>query len=144
MGNLHRIYNAMSESHPDVGKGLCTSIEKRWAACDQDVFILAVFFNPFIRGDLFMKSNIDMNPAGLFSLVLRVWARVFQKPCDSVPSGLRRATIDYYGRREEFSDDRMHLKLAADEAQEQVRVKLFTFLQFILPTSSIGKRYRYC
>lgn len=120
LGCLRGMYYNIAMTDAEVSKGLCASIEKRWAACDQDVFILAGFFNPYIRGDVFSKSNIDLNPAGLFSLVLRVWARVFPQPAESVPPGLRRATIDYYNRKEEFSDDRMHLKLAAAEAHEQV------------------------
>ncbi|CAE6515560.1 unnamed protein product [Rhizoctonia solani] len=119
LAHMYHVYSTMTPTETEICKAICTLIEKRWSACDQDICILAVFLNPFIRADLFPKSNIDFNPASIFTLVLRVWARLFQQPLESAPSGLRRATIDYYGRKEEFSDDRMHLKLAADEAREK-------------------------
>jgi hypothetical protein len=131
LANLYRIYSKLPEIDSEVSRGLCASIEKRWAACDQDVFILAVFFNPYIRADLFNRSNTILNPAGLVTLVLRVWARLFQQSSESVPPGLRRATVDYYSRNAEFADDEMHLKLAAAEAHEQAR-SLFSMPTYVL------------
>ncbi|KAG8686761.1 hypothetical protein FRC11_008404, partial [Ceratobasidium sp. 423] len=116
---MYQVYSSMAPTEADTCKAICLFIEKRWAACDQDIHILAVFLNPFVRADLFPKSNIDFNPASIFTLVLRVWARLFRQPAELAPTGLRRATIDYYNWREEFSDERMHLKLAATEAREK-------------------------
>lgn len=121
LANLYRIYSNLPASEAEVGLGLCASIEKRWAACDQDVFILAVFLNPYIRADLFKQSDSTFNPAGFTTLVIRVWARLFQRSADSAPHGLYRAVVDYHARKEEFSDKRMHLELAAAEAHELVR-----------------------
>jgi hypothetical protein len=89
LSNLYHIYSNMDAPNQEVGKGLCASIEKRWAACDQDIFILAVFLNPYIHADLFNKSHLDLNPASIISLVIRVWSRLFQQSPENAPPGLR-------------------------------------------------------
>lgn len=121
LANLYRLYSSLPERDIEASRGLCASIEKRWAACDQDVFILAVFLNPYVRASLFNKSAT--NPASMVSLVLRVWARLFQQPTDNPPVGLRRATAEYYRREAEFSDEEMHLQLAAEEARKEVQLR---------------------
>lgn len=112
----------MTETDPEVSQGICASIEKRWAASDQDVFILCTFWNPYVHADAF-KRSMEFLPAGMFSLVLQVWCHVFkQAPDCEPPLGLRQATLDYYNCQEEYLDLSMHLKLAEAEAHEKVQL----------------------
>jgi len=48
LGNLARIFSQNLEFDKDLHLGILTSLEKRWKKADQDVFIMAVFLNPFI------------------------------------------------------------------------------------------------
>jgi hypothetical protein len=106
LGNLWRIYSALADSDRAVRECIHQSLEKRWAKADQDAFILAVFFNPHIRADLFGHGIIQFTPAGVYGLVRRMYKRVFREDPDFE---LHAACMDYYKAREEFSDDAMHL-----------------------------------
>ncbi|KAF8062594.1 hypothetical protein FPV67DRAFT_1452392 [Lyophyllum atratum] len=81
-----------------------TSLEKRWDKADQDIFILAVFFNPFIRSHLFQPNALTESQ--LHSIVEAVFKRFFSRAGD-VP--LMRAFTDYVREQGEFSRDAMQL-----------------------------------
>ena len=55
--NLYHIYDTVLPASGLVNLGTCDaitrSIEKRWKAADQPLFILAVIFNPYTRADAF-------------------------------------------------------------------------------------------
>jgi hypothetical protein len=54
---LHRIYsNLDSVEDSEVGDKILASLEKRWAAADQEPFIAAVVLNPYLRGDFFGRD----------------------------------------------------------------------------------------
>ena len=55
LGNLYRIYNTPSLEAP-IRDQVLNSLEKRWHAADQDVFILAMHLHPWIRGRCFTKT----------------------------------------------------------------------------------------
>ena len=55
LGNLYRIYNTPSLEAP-IRDQVLNSLEKRWHAADQDVFILAMHLHPWIRGCCFTKT----------------------------------------------------------------------------------------
>ncbi|KAG8682309.1 hypothetical protein FRC11_015059, partial [Ceratobasidium sp. 423] len=63
LARMYQVYSSMAPTEADTCKAICLFIEKRWAACNQDIHILAVFLNPFVWANLFPKSNIDFNPA---------------------------------------------------------------------------------
>ena len=48
LGNLVRIFSQNLEFDEDLRLGVLASLEKRWKKADQDVFITAMFLNPFI------------------------------------------------------------------------------------------------
>ncbi len=116
LGNLYRIYDGMGEEDAAVKQGIHASLEKRWANADQDPFILAVFFNPYIRADLFNRRIIQFTPAGIYGIIRRVYKRIFRVGDDALDYELHSACMDYYNSREEFSDEAMsinHLEAAA-------------------------------
>jgi hypothetical protein len=55
LGNLYHIYNTPSLEAP-IHDCILGSLEKRWRAADQDVFILAMHLHPWIRGRCFTKT----------------------------------------------------------------------------------------
>ncbi|KAG8683728.1 hypothetical protein FRC11_013152, partial [Ceratobasidium sp. 423] len=94
---LHLAFN------PKIRDVVLASLECRWGKADQDPFILAVFFNPFIRGRLFNCKNILLNRSALYGTIRWVFRRVFCKDNDLE---LYEAFLDYYESRNEFSPDR--------------------------------------
>jgi hypothetical protein len=53
------------------------SIEKRWAKADQEVFIAAVFLNPFFKIEPFSSKLRLWSQASIFSLLKRLYKRFF-------------------------------------------------------------------
>lgn len=83
--------NTDSDRH--ISTSVCDSINRRWEASDQDVFIATVIVNPSHKTRPFAKSA--WFGAGLVSvLIARVWRRLFGSP---VPPELQRETEDYLG-----------------------------------------------
>ncbi|EUC55524.1 hAT family dimerization protein [Rhizoctonia solani AG-3 Rhs1AP] len=105
LGRLYQLFNDPSVD-PEVRACVLASIELRWRKADQDAFILAVFFNPYIRCRLFNPSSPDFCANGLYTVVQRVFERVFQKTPDS---GLFEGFMSYYNWSDEFSAEAWHL-----------------------------------
>ena len=117
LANLYRIYsNLDSIDDLDVPDGILNSLEKRWAAADQEPFIAAVVLNPFIRGDLFGR-DIALTPIGLCNMLKRLQWRVFRVEADG---DFQAAFMDYYNKREEFSPDAMALEDWLNIAKKKV------------------------
>ncbi|KAF9494661.1 hypothetical protein BDN71DRAFT_1392892, partial [Pleurotus eryngii] len=85
------------------------SLRKRWLKCDQDVFIVAVFLNPYIRGHFFDGSVHSLSRPGLFNVVKRVYARVFQETERQVPIQLFENYLNYFDHSSVYTDDGMNL-----------------------------------
>jgi hypothetical protein len=100
----------------DVHDGILASLEKRWAVADQEVFILAVFLNPYICKRCFSQSALT--EAALYSMVERVFARIFGEEGDI---DLLKAFTDYVKGVGEFSDDVMSLDMMAEMHKKEVR-----------------------
>jgi hypothetical protein len=118
LANLYRIYSDMGDLEEDVRVGIRNSLEKRWAKADQDVFILAVFFNPYIRAHLFNTSIIQLTRAGVYGIVRRVWCRLFR--AEEPHYELHSACTDYYNSEAEFANTAMHLDVLEKQAAAQV------------------------
>ena len=54
---------------------ILTSLEERWAKADQDVFILAVFLNPYICSKCF--SRAALTEAALYNMTVQVFEQLF-------------------------------------------------------------------
>ncbi|KIJ42867.1 hypothetical protein M422DRAFT_48080 [Sphaerobolus stellatus SS14] len=97
LANLYQIYFFEESLDDEVRYSIIASLEKRWAKADQDIFILAVFFNPYIRAGFFNTAHHPCTIAGI----------LFKKNCCLAVHG---ATVDYYKGDKEFSDDMMNLE----------------------------------
>ena len=82
------------------------SLEKRWAAADQDPFIAAVILNPFLHADFLAHRHIALTPIGLCNMLKRLHSRVFRMDVDTE---FQAAFMDYFNKREEFSPESMAL-----------------------------------
>ena len=103
LGNLVRIYSTRTEAFDeDIRLGILKSLEKRWKKADQDIFVVAVFLNPFICATLFKKEFLT--EAQLYTIVERVYVRVMRCSADEDLDFLQ-AFEDYKWSRGEFSDD---------------------------------------
>ncbi|KAJ7937874.1 ribonuclease H-like domain-containing protein, partial [Mycena leptocephala] len=93
---------------------ICASLAKRWKALkhDQDFYILAVFFNPFLCAFFFNDDDThSLSCVGLYHVVKRVYTRIFQLSDDSaVPSALFAQYLDYYDGRGRYTSEKMALK----------------------------------
>lgn len=105
LGNLYRIY---SDNNLDVTirDKILGSLEKRWAAADQDIFILAIFLNPYIRRCCF--STAALSHADIYDMAEHVYRRVFE---EDPGLDFLRAFMDYYNEEGEYSYDRMKLNM---------------------------------
>lgn len=111
LGNLFRIYSQRVEGFDDdLRMGIIKSLEKRWKKADEDIFIVAVFLNPFIRDTLFNKEFLT--EAQRYTIVERVYERVLR--CESGLDFLQ-AFEDYKWSRREFSDSSMSLSLMKEK-----------------------------
>jgi hypothetical protein len=120
LGNLYHIYSD-PKLDEDVQNKILGSLEKRWAAADQDVFIAAVVLNPYIRNRWFATGVRELTPAGLLGIVKRVCARVFREEPEIEFS---EALMDYLQQRGEFSDEWMQLSMWTDMFEKQVMCTL--------------------
>lgn len=117
LANLYRIYsNLDSEDDLDVRDGILNSLEKRWAAADQEPFIAAVVLNPFLRGDFF-GQDIALTPIGLCNMLKRLQMRVFRVEADGY---FQAAFMDYYNKRGDFSPEAMGQEDWLNMAQQRV------------------------
>jgi predicted nucleic-acid-binding protein len=93
------------------------SLEKHWAAADQEPFIAAVVLNPFLHGKCFSRANAILTPIGLCNMLKRLHLRIFR--CE-VDSQFQSAFMDYYNGRAEFSDAFLSLEGWEEIARVQV------------------------
>ncbi|EIW55395.1 uncharacterized protein TRAVEDRAFT_131744, partial [Trametes versicolor FP-101664 SS1] len=100
LANLFRIY-----SHGDTEKG---------AGKDQALFILAAFFNPYIRGYCFDRETLP--PSELYELAERAFTRFYGCEPDA---RFAEALVEYSQAKAEFTDEKMRLKQAEQRALEK-------------------------
>ncbi|KAF8596432.1 hypothetical protein BDV93DRAFT_563314 [Ceratobasidium sp. AG-I] len=113
MGSLYHAF-----TQPGVPErtstAVCQSLEKRWAKSDQDTFIATVYFNPFYRHHLFNQAEPALHPLGLYTMLKRLFARLF--PGESLVVGaFMQANTSYAAGKGHFSDENM----CVQELEEQ-------------------------
>ncbi|KAF8262861.1 hypothetical protein EI94DRAFT_1460687, partial [Lactarius quietus] len=116
LGNLFRIH-----SDAQLEDAVLASLEKRWAAADQDPFIVAVILNPYLCGKCFSHANSLLTPIRLCNMLKHLHLRVFGLAVDSQ---FQSAFMDYYNGHEEFSNVlvlQLHLSLHRDSLAPQNR-----------------------
>jgi hypothetical protein len=115
----------------EVRDGIHHSLEKRWANSDQEVFILAIFFNPYIRGTCFRLDNPYLNQMGLYNMAKRLYQRIFSTTGTFIDLDFHDAFFDYYHGRHEFTPEYMGLDEMRLMAQRDVCVRI-TFYAFVV------------
>ncbi|KAF7371828.1 hypothetical protein MVEN_00039600 [Mycena venus] len=111
LANLFRIFNNLPSHDAIVKKTLHDSLERRWGKADQQLMILGVFFNPYVRARSFNREELNANT--MFHLVRRAFERLLGQDAvgDIDFSDTFRA---YYDSMGEFSDEAMCLQEFAD------------------------------
>jgi len=74
-GSLFMQYRNMDENK-DMQIAILSSLEKRWAKADQEVFIAAVLVNPLFRVSPFRRLDF-LNRSGIRALFTRLWKRFY-------------------------------------------------------------------
>lgn len=107
LARLHWIYS-QPPYDASVRGGIHRSLALRWRKnADRDVFILAVFLNPYYRNKLFNRYNPALMPAALYSMVVRVAQRILKLP--EISADFDSAFWDYIEDRGEYSTEKMSL-----------------------------------
>ncbi|THU81342.1 hypothetical protein K435DRAFT_617015, partial [Dendrothele bispora CBS 962.96] len=86
------------------------------ARADQDIFILAVVFNPYIRNKAFRRNHSIRTIGGLWVIVSRVYKRFYDKLPDR---DFRRAFTEYISGTGRWSYDGMSLRYHLDDAKAE-------------------------
>ncbi|KAL1739125.1 ribonuclease H-like domain-containing protein [Schizophyllum fasciatum] len=76
LANLYRVFSD-SSLDPSICAAVQKSLEKRWKKIDQDIFILAVIFNPYIRTACFASTSPFCRPGRIRQLVTKCYKRIF-------------------------------------------------------------------
>lgn len=107
LGNLYRIFGNLPAEDLQVKETLHASLERRWAKTDQELMILAVFFNPFLRTRPFNQDSFP--PIVFFHLVRRAFKRLLRQDAAGDVQFLE-AFNSYYDNSGYFSDQSMWLE----------------------------------
>lgn len=121
IANLYKLFSE-STVNPAASACITSSLERRWSKCDQEVFILAVFFNPYIRDQLFGMHHF-VSRYGLLAMARRAFRRFNPKledPMDG-PNGFSTAFLDYIESKGAFSPEMMSLDSRKAGARSAVR-----------------------
>jgi hypothetical protein len=84
------------------------SLKKRWAAADQDIFILSLLFHPWIRGRCF-TNGAWLSRMDLFNMAERVFKRVFEEEPDYFL--FMKEFMEFLDGKGRFSDEMMRLDI---------------------------------
>ncbi len=104
------------------------SLEARWKAADQDVFILALFLNPYIRGDCFNGNALP--PLRLIQIARTAFKRFFRQDTDSA---FIKALTTYSKRQGTYSPTNLLLKDFKDDATRNNEVSIRYSYAALLP-----------
>lgn len=119
LGNLFRLYSD-SRLDAEIRNKIHESLERRWKAADQDLFILAIFLNPYIRSRPF--STQALSHADLEDMAERTYKRLFQV---SVNFQFTSEFADYFYEHGFYTPERMklvHLRAKFEEEVSKVSI----------------------
>ncbi len=98
---------------------------------DQDVYLVAVFLNPYFCAFFFNDSDDaphSLSHIGFYGLVKRVYKRVFcLEAGDDVPPELFLNYLQYYDREGRFTKDKLGLYEFKQEYKGQVRLNRLAY-----------------
>lgn len=74
------LYRSFSRYHDARDQKICdavlSSISKRWAKADQDIFIAAIILNPILKTHIFAPTS-GLNYGAIFMLLGQLWTRFY-------------------------------------------------------------------
>jgi hypothetical protein len=123
LGSLYRIYGS-PEINSRVRTCVRKSLEKRWLPMEQEVFIIAVYLNPYIRGAAFSTKNPVVRPINLYNIAKQLFQRFFDIEPDL---DFHAAFFDYAKDLREFSSRFMNLAEMKQLHEREVRQRFRSF-----------------
>ena len=118
LGNLYKTYDKPELEAP-IHKHVLASLELRWAAADQDVFILAALFHPWVCTWAF--NNAVLTRMQLMVIADRTFKRIFETDPGFL---LVLQLTDYCNKTGIYSDEKMMLGGWKNKFEEAVCVLL--------------------
>ncbi|EJD50445.1 hypothetical protein AURDEDRAFT_25545, partial [Auricularia subglabra TFB-10046 SS5] len=136
LAGLRHYFASTSGLNARAVAAVLTSLERRWAKVDQDIFILAVIFNPYLRTSCFADASPFTVPMNLVQMAEAAFTRFYGvAPCNDFQTQL----IDYLTHRGTWTADAMKLKAQKQRAKASgVEVNLITLWRLWTPISSSG------
>lgn len=116
LANLFHIYTNPALDN-EIREALHKSLEKRWANADQQVFIMAVFLNPYLRMALFAPGILSFNK--IYEIAAVLYKRFYNA---EVTHTFRTILLDYASLRGLYGRDTMALDFYSKKAEETVRI----------------------
>ncbi|KAF8146096.1 ribonuclease H-like domain-containing protein [Mycena galopus ATCC 62051] len=139
LANLFRIFNNLASEDAIVQSTLHASLERRWGKTDQELMILAVFFNPYIRSRPFSRDALTTND--MFHLGRRAFKHLLGMGANgNIAFG--NTFRNYYNSAGQFSAEAMWLERHAasyEKAKKPVDLLAIRILS-ILPNSAGAER----
>lgn len=145
-GFLYMQFSEMISDDFEVNENVCgavlASLEKRWSKADQELFIAAVIFNPYIGPNVFDAKNREigllLSLSSIQSLARRLYKRFWPESSAEECTRLSLDVSDYFYKRDQFQtldDDCLTEQLAAlKENREPNPLAIFNNLR--IPGSS--------
>ena len=126
-GSLVARYRATIGPEDVVGcTAILKSLEKRWLAADQCIFVAAVVVNPFFRATPFAPGQRFIN-ANIKSLLVSLYTRFFQsQPPDTFYSELQ----DYLMGSGQYKELESTCAVQISRFQHEVYLYLFKFTKY--------------
>ncbi|THU83160.1 hypothetical protein K435DRAFT_571524, partial [Dendrothele bispora CBS 962.96] len=117
LAHLYYIHKTSRNIDHRVCNAVIASIEKRWKKADQEIFILAVVFNPYIRSRAFDPSNELASAGRMWNLVRRAYKRFSRGQEPSAE--FKECFTAYYRGIGRWSDEHMDLKGSRESANQR-------------------------
>lgn len=119
LGNLFRIFKSASTVPVDISQAAIRSLERRWKDnADQELFILSIVFNPYIRNRCFNSSaDRNLTPAGLCRMAESACLRILR---EEPGADFFAAFMSYLNEREDYAPDWMGLEQRKKLAEKAV------------------------
>ncbi|THU90830.1 hypothetical protein K435DRAFT_910345, partial [Dendrothele bispora CBS 962.96] len=117
LANLYRIHSTSTTIDRRICNAVIVSLDKRWKKADKDIFILAVIFNPYIRGKAFNPEN-ELSTAGrLWHLVKTAFHRFSRG--QEANADFKDSFTMYYRGVGRWSEEGMSLKGYRESAEQR-------------------------
>ncbi|EJD42146.1 hypothetical protein AURDEDRAFT_20761, partial [Auricularia subglabra TFB-10046 SS5] len=118
LANLYHFFSSTPGLVQEAVLAVLASLEQRWAQADQDIFILALVLNPYIRTSCFARNSPFWVGANICALAEAAFERFYGV---GPGAAFGDELIAYLQKQGSWSDDRMKLKHLKDQAKKEQR-----------------------